>query len=363
MYTPLHNAIVGWFQASQEDLPWRHNRTPYTVWLSEIMLQQTQVTTVIPYYERFLAHFPDIDALAAASLDDVLRVWEGLGYYSRAHNLHRAAQVIVSELGGKFPNTVDGLLKLPGIGQYTAGAVASLAFGLDAPLLDGNLIRVFTRLFDIADDITQPQTRRALWTLAGQALPPGRTGIWNEGLMELGRRICTPRSPHCNACPVASNCEAWKHGVQGSRPVRQRKPRTPHFDVTAAVICRPDGQVLIAQRPLGGMLGGLWEFPGGKRQPAETLQECLAREIQEELGIEIEVGPQIAAIKHSYTHFRITLYAYICRLVNGDPRAIDCADWSWVTLGDLDRYAFPVTDRKIILVLKRSEPSVSELGQ
>lgn len=355
-YEPLHNALIGWFQANQEDLPWRQNRTPYKVWLSEIMLQQTQVSTVIPYYERFLSRFPDIDTLAAAPLDDVLKAWEGLGYYSRACNLHRAAQIVTSELGGEFPHTIEGLRRLPGIGQYTAGAVASLAFGLNTPLLDGNLTRVFTRLFDIADDVAQLQTKRALWNLADQVLPPGKAGIWNEGLMELGRRICAPRSPRCEDCPVARYCMARKRGHQELRPVRQRKPQTPHFDVTAAVIHRPDGHILIAQRPLSGMLGGLWEFPGGKCNPGESLPECLAREIREELGIEIEVGPQIAAIRHAYTHFRITLYAYACRLLSGTPQTIGCADLAWVTLADLDQYAFSATDRKIIAALRNGGP-------
>ena len=345
---PLHNALIGWFDANREDLPWRRDRSPYTVWLSEVMLQQTQVNTVIPYYERLLSRFPGIDVLARASLDDVLKAWEGLGYYSRARNLHQAAKVIVNELGGQFPSTVEDLLKLPGIGRYTAGAIASLAFSRDAPVLDGNLIRVFARLFDIADDITQPRTKRNLWDLAEKVLPSGRAGLWNEGLMELGRCICTPKSPRCSICPVDQYCQANKLGIQEARPVRSCKPATPHFDVTAAVIRRGDGLILIAQRPLGGMLGGLWEFPGGKQQSGETLPECLSREIREELGIDIRVGQQIAVVKHAYTHFRITLYAYLCDYIGGTPQAIECADWAWVTLGNLDNYAFPVTDRKII---------------
>jgi A/G-specific adenine glycosylase len=353
-YDSLHTALIGWFKANQEALPWRHDRSAYKVWLSEIMLQQTQVSTVVPYYERFLSRFPDVNALAAAPLEDVLKAWEGLGYYSRARNLHRCAQIIVREYEGIFPSTVASLGKLPGIGPYTAGAIASLAFGLDAPVLDGNLIRVFARLFDIDEDITQTQTKRRLWKLAEQVLPPGRAGVWNEGLMELGRRICIPRAPRCDQCPVSHYCRARQHSVQALRPVRQRKTRTPHFDVTAAVLYQPNGLILIAQRPLDGMLGGLWEFPGGKCQLGETLPECLAREMQEELGVEIAVGPQIAVIKHGYTHFRITLFAYLCRLVSGTPQTLGCADWKWVTLEEMDRYAFPATDRKIINVLKNN---------
>lgn len=348
----MHDALISWFEANRADLPWRRNRDPYHVWLSEVMLQQTQVATVVPYYERFVARFPTVAALAAAPLDDVLKLWEGLGYYSRARNLHRAAQKVVDDYGGEFPGSVDELLKLPGVGRYTAGAIASLAFGVDAPVLDGNVTRVLARLFNVEDDIGESRTKRELWALAEELLPPGRTGAWNEGLMELGRRICTPRSPDCAACPLAEYCEATRLGVQESRPVRQPKAKTPHYDVTAAVITGADGRLLIAQRPLDGMLGGLWEFPGGKRQPGESLAACLRREIREELDIEVEVGEQLATVKHAYTHFRITLYAFACRHVEGTPQAIGCADWTWVTRDELERYAFPATDRQIIAVLR-----------
>ena len=348
----LHDALITWFERNKADLPWRRTRDPYAIWLSEIMLQQTQVATVIAYYERFLARFPTVGALAAAPLDDVLKLWEGLGYYSRARNLHRAAQVIVEQHGGDFPASVDGLRALPGIGDYTAGAVASLAFGIDAPVLDGNVIRILARLFDIADDVTQTGTKQALWDLARQLVPARRAGPWNEGLMELGRVICTPRSPSCAACPIATFCRAREHNTQEQRPVKKRRARTPHYDVAAGVIRRDGGRFLIAQRRPDSMLGGLWEFPGGKREPGESLRECLQREIREELGIRIAVGDQIGTIRHGYTHFRITLYVFTCRYVSGDPQAIEVADWAWVTLDDLERYAFPVTDQKIIALLR-----------
>jgi A/G-specific adenine glycosylase len=348
----LHDDLIGWFTRHKADLPWRRTTDPYAIWLSEIMLQQTQVTTVIPYYARFLERFPTVGTLAAAPLDEVLKLWEGLGYYSRARNLHRAAQMIVTEFDGLFPASVEGLRKLPGVGDYTAGAVASLAFGLDAPVLDGNVMRIFTRLFDIEDDITQATTKKTLWALAGRLVPAGRAGPWNEGLMELGRRICTPKTPDCDHCPVAAHCETRRLGIQLERPVKAPRPKTPHYDVTAAVTRRDDGRLLIAQRPAEGMLGGLWEFPGGKREPGETLPECLRREIREELGIEIEVGEQIGTVRHAYTHLRITLYAFECRLVRGEPQALGCADWAWVTIDELDRYAFPVTDQKIIAMLR-----------
>ncbi len=355
----LHTALIDWFEANKADLPWRRTKDPYVIWLSEIMLQQTQVTTVIPYYQRFVERFPTVQDLAAASLDEVLKLWEGLGYYSRARNLHRAAQMVVEELGGEFPQSAEKLQELPGVGRYTAGAVASFAFGENVPVLDGNVIRILTRVFNIEDDVAQSATKRALWELAEEILPDGQAASWNEGLMELGRRICTPRSPQCESCPVADHCRAYQAGVQTQRPVKSPKAKTPHYDVTAGVIRRDDGRFIIAQRPLNGMLGGLWEFPGGKREPGESLPECLRREIQEELGIDIRVGPQIATVKHAYTHFRITLFVFECEHVSGEPQAIECADWIWATLDDLDRYAFPSTDQQIIDLLRKGGGQLS----
>ncbi len=350
--SPLHAALIVWFEAHREDLPWRHTGDPYAVWVSEIMLQQTQVAAVIPYFEQFIAQFPTVEALAAAPLGDVLKQWEGLGYYSRARNLHRAARMVIDQYGGKLPDTIDDLKKLPGIGPYTAGAVGSLAFGLDVPIVDGNIIRVLTRLYNIEDDITQSATRRKLWNLAGEIVPAGRAALWNEGLMELGRQICTPRNPDCEICPLAGHCEAHRLNIQHERPVRSARKTVPHVDVTAAVIREDGGKLLIAQRREDAMLGGLWEFPGGKREKGESLEDCLRREICEELGIEIAVEAQVTTIRHAYTHFKITLHVFECRRTNGEPQAVDCADWAWVTLDEVDRYAFPVTDQKIIATLR-----------
>jgi A/G-specific adenine glycosylase len=344
--------LLRWYDAAAVDLPWRRSRDPYHIWLSEIMLQQTQVTTVIPYFERFISAFPSVTALASAPLSDVLKRWEGLGYYSRARNLHRAAQVIVSEHKGKFPETAEALQKLPGIGRYTAGAIASIAFGERAAVLDGNVMRVLTRLYDIPDDITLAPTRRDLWGLAETLVPAERPGDYNQALMELGRTICRPRQPLCLACPVTAHCLAFQHGTQNQRPVKAPKPKTPHYDVTAGVVWNDSGQVLIAQRPAKGLLGGLWEFPGGKVDPGESLPDCLKRELREELAIEVEVGPLLISVKHAFTHFKITLYAFECRHLSGTPQALQCADWRWVRLADLDQFAFPRTDRKVIDALR-----------
>jgi A/G-specific adenine glycosylase len=344
---PVHSALLSWFESNRKDFPWRHTRDPYAIWISESMLQQTQVATVIPYYIRFIERFPTIFDLACSSLDDVLKLWEGLGYYSRARNLHRAAGIIANELGGQFPANVVQLRQLPGVGQYTAGAIASLAFDSDVPILDGNIIRVFARLLDFAEDVSLQMTVKKLWRVAEEWVPAGYAAHWNEGLMELGREICTPRVPACPDCPMSQYCLAFQHGTQNQRPVKAKKKTIPHFDVTAGVIFDNQGLILIARRPLGGLLGGLWEFPGGKQLENETLSDCLKRELIEELDIQVEVGVKVAMIRHTYTHFKITLHGFVCRHLSGDPVAIGCAEWKWVLPEDITRYAFPVTDQRI----------------
>lgn len=348
--------LLAWWDAGHADLPWRRTRDPYAVWVSEIMLQQTQIATVIPYYERWMARFPTIEALADASLDDVLKLWEGLGYYSRARNLHRAARQVVAE-GGRIPDTAAGLMRLPGIGRYTAGAIASIAFDEPAPVLDGNVIRVLSRLIDLPDDVTITSTRNKLWRLAAELVREDRPGDYNQALMELGQSVCLPANPLCLLCPLARVCLARQRGTQAERPVRPPRRRTPHYDVVAGIIWRdgaphPNGRFLITQRPLDGMLGGLWEFPGGKQEPGETLAAALRREIREELAVEIEPGELLTEVAHAYTHFRITLRALYAAYLGGEPQHLGVADHAWVTLADLDAYAFAVTDRKIITALR-----------
>ncbi len=316
------------------------------------MLQQTQVETVIPYYERFLTAFPTVEALAAAPLEDVLKLWEGLGYYSRARNLHRAAQIVAQDMGGRFPQTAEGLQQLPGIGRYTAGAIASIAFDQPAPVLDGNVMRVFARLTDLQADITLPETQKHLWQMAEDWLPAARAGDYNQALMELGRTVCKPRNPLCDTCPVQAHCLAYARGTQHERPVRAKRAATPHYDVAAGIIWNDRGRLLIAQRPLDGLLGGMWEFPGGKQEADETLQECLKRELQEELAIEVEVGELFTVVRHGFTHFRITLHAFTCRHTGGTPQAIHVRDFAWVLPGDLRRYSFGKADREIIAALE-----------
>jgi A/G-specific adenine glycosylase len=341
---PIVPLLLAWWDAGHADLPWRRrDGDPYATWIAEVMLQQTQVATVIPYYERWMARFPTVEALAAASLDEVLKMWEGLGYYSRARNLHAAAQTVVAEHDGRLPHTVPALRRLKGIGPYTAGAIASIAFARPAPVVDGNVTRVLSRLADLTADVTETKTKRVLWQRAASLVPQERPGDFNQALMELGQRICLPAAPRCHRCPLAAHCLARQRGTQLERPVRPPRKNTPHYQVAAGVIWRDDGRFLIAQRPLDGLLGGLWEFPGGKQDAGETLSQALRREIP--------VGEQFTRVRHAYTHFRITLHAFHARHRGGEPQHLGVADHAWVTRDDLERYAFAVTDQKIIASL------------
>jgi len=344
--------LLEWYERYQRDFPWRRTRDPYAIWVAEMMLQQTRTETVVGYYERFMGRFPSLTRLASAPLDDVLKAWEGLGYYARARNLHAAARYVMHELGGQIPSTHESLLTLPGVGRYTAAAVASIAFGQDAIALDGNLRRVLCRIFSVDDDPDRPTTQRRLEELAQAMLSPGRAGDFNQALMDLGATVCLPASPCCLLCPLTDRCQARRDGIQDLLPIHATRNQRPHRDVTAGVIWNHDGHFLISQRPVDAMLGGLWEFPGGKRLPCEDLTACLRREIDEELGIEISVGDLLCSVDHAFTHFHMTLYLYNCKWVSGTPQCLGCTAWRWVTLNDLDAFAFPVADQKIIAFLK-----------
>lgn len=338
--------LLEWYDRHARRLPWRDEPTPYRVWVSEIMLQQTQVKTVLPYFERWMQRFPSLEALAAATEQEVLQAWEGLGYYSRARHLHQAARQVQAQYGGQIPSDRQQLEALPGIGRYTAGAIASIAFGQDEAALDGNIRRVLARLFNVSIPARSPEGEKVLWALAHDTLPAGRSGDYNQALMDLGSSICTPRAPACLICPLTELCEARELGVQEERPVLEAKRAVPHYTVTAAVIHR-DGQVLIARRPENGLLGGMWEFPGGKVEPGETFPECLRREIREELGVEVLVGDPFGVYHHGYTHFKVTLHAFCCRLEAGEPQALHASAVIWATPGDLKRYPMGKIDRQI----------------
>lgn len=354
MSAEIRENLLAWYRQNKRDLPWRQARDPYVIWVSEIMLHQTQVTTVLPYYQHFLARFPTVFDLAQAPLADVLKAWEGLGYYARARNLHQAAQRIVAEHGGRVPDDDAALLKLPGVGGYTAGAILSIAYGRNRAAVDGNVLRVLSRVLHVTTDIADPATRREIESAATRLLPPGEAGDFNQALMDLGATTCLPRRPRCLLCPLSTICEANKLGIQELLPVRAPKKPVPHYQVAAAVIWRNDqgGEFLIAQRLPKGLLGGLWEFPGGKQELGEALPDCLRREICEELGFGITVGELLTVVEHAYTHFRITMHAFHCHRQEGEPQIIGVADWRWIMLDQVGDFAFSAADHKIIAALR-----------
>ncbi len=346
--------LLAWYGKHARQLPWREIRDPYATWISEIMLQQTRVDTVIPYFHNWLREFPTIHDLAEADEDQVLKAWEGLGYYSRARNLHKASRILIEKHDGKLPRNLKDLQNLPGVGRYTAGAIASIAYDIPAPILDGNLRRVLTRLFKIQTPIQTAATEKRLWKIAAELLPEHNPGDFNQALMELGALVCLPTKPDCSSCPLAADCLANQLGIQESLPIRKTKEPPPHFQVAAAVI-ENDGLVLLAKRPPDGLLGGLWEFPGGKQEGSESLPETLIREIREELELDIEVGEALGTFQHAYTHYSVTLHAFRCRGISDEVQLNYHTEVSWTELQALSSFPMGKLDRMIAHRLLDSE--------
>lgn len=360
MAAAFASALLNWYQAQQRALPWRGSDDPYHVWISEVMLQQTRVETVLPYYERWLECFPTVNSLAAASQQEVLALWEGLGYYSRARNLHRAAQKIMAEFGGQIPRTVAELRTLPGVGAYTAAAVASIAFGVDVAVLDGNVKRVLARLFNYSGDVKSLRGERELGTLAQSLLPPGRAGDFNQALMELGATICKPRAPACLLCPVREWCQAQRLGLQHARPVANKRAPAPHRVLAVAVI-RKRGRVLLTQRADDGLLGGLWAFPSVLLTEAEdgaspgsplNAARNLQHGVRQSLGIRVSVQAPLQTLEHAYTHFRVTAHVFDCDWLAGQPKSR--LRVKWLPISRLGRYPMGKIDRSIARHLARA---------
>jgi A/G-specific adenine glycosylase len=344
----FQQSLLSWYDTEKRDLPWRQTNDPYKILVSEVMLQQTQVDTVIPYYNRWMDRFDSVDKLASASLDEVLNLWEGMGYYTRAKNLHRAAQEIVIKYQGRFPETFSDLIKLPGIGNYTAGAVASIAFNRAVPAVDANVKRVISRLL-----CSQPPPQK-LWDTAQSLIDKDSPADFNQAMMELGALICISKNPLCKRCPVSSLCQAYKKGLQERFPPKRKSRKIEEIRTVLGILV-DNGKTYIQKRPLGGLWGGLWEFPGGKIEPGESPEEALYREIQEELGVEIIIIGREKDIRHAYTRFRVILSPYLCQLKGSDPLIPQAAEMRWVLPEELHRFAFPAANRKIIQVLKNDQ--------
>ncbi|USR90592.1 A/G-specific adenine glycosylase [Phormidium yuhuli AB48] len=353
----LRRSLLEWYGQQGRSLPWREEPTPYRIWISEVMLQQTQVKTVLPYFERWMQQFPDVQCLAQADLQTVLKAWEGLGYYARARNLHRSAQEICDRHHGKFPQTYDEVLALPGIGRSTAGAILSAAFGQAEPLLDGNVKRVLARL--VALPVPPSKALAHLWDLSSQVLDPQNPRDFNQAIMDLGATCCTPKNPACLLCPWRDDCQAYQTHTQSDFPMTESRSPLPHKQIGVAVIWNDHQQILIDRRPEEGLLGGLWEFPGGKLEAGESYPDCIRREIQEELAIEVEVGEHLITVSHAYSHFKVSLHVYHCRHLSGEPQALESQEIRWVTLEELDEFPFPKANSKIIAALREAQGTKS----
>lgn len=407
--TYFSERLLDWYRAHKRDLPWRRSRNPYHIWISEVMLQQTRVETVIPYFHRFVERFPTVEALADAPEEDVLKAWEGLGYYSRARNLHAAVREVKEQYGGQVPDTKEDFSSLKGVGPYTAGAVLSIAYNKPEPAVDGNVMRVLSRYFLLRDDVAKPATRVRLERLAKELIPQGAAGDFNQALMELGATVCTPKSPRCPACPVKEHCAGMLEGVADELPVKTKaKPPRPETRAVALIegTGALAGKVLVRRRPSEGLLAGLWELPhvlvpdveaaadGTGAAEAARLRERLA----DEFGLLVEPLGRMMDAEHTFSHIHWQLRVYRCRFVGlaghtlltaaaekaaaheqereawsaasdrplstasvqeaagagwsaGDTGALAAADGSelrWLDGGDMERYAFPNVFLKIL---------------
>lgn len=352
----IQRATADWFGRHARSLPWRENRDPYRVWLSEVMLQQTQVATVIGYFERFLAAFPTVRELAAADEQQVLRLWEGLGYYRRARQLHAAARQVVAAHDGQFPRQASTLRALPGVGRYTAGAVASIAFDEREPILEANTVRLLARLLAERREVTSGAVQQRLWSAAEELLPTRHVGLFNQALMEIGSLVCTPREPDCAACPLARECRSRAEGLVEQIPAPKRRPK--YEDITeAAVVVRHGAQVLVRLRGPDERWAGLWDFPRfplAAESPVERRDE-LRRKTAEHTGVSIEPGELLATIRHGVTRFRITLHCFEARRTPSATTARlapqHATEQRWVAVPELETLPLSVTGRKLAKLL------------
>ena len=342
----IQGKLIKWYQSNAREFPWRGLQDPYLIWISEVMLQQTQVETVIPYFQRWKDRFPDIQSVVLASEDDVLKAWEGLGYYSRARNIKKTSAIIYHQFGGVIPGTTHELKKLPGVGDYIAGAIASIAFGLNEPALEANGVRVVSRIYDFHGLVNRTGNKNILKDYLRELIPNGNAGGFNQAVMDLGSMVCLPVSPICKKCPIRKECLAFSRSTQRELPVIKGRPIKPHLEVVAAII-EKDDKVLIDKRPADGLLGGMWEFPGGKIEHGEDHPTALKRELKEELGIAVNLENSFGVYKHAYTHFKVTVYPYFVKIMNGDPKALEADKIEWVDINALHNFPMGKVDRNI----------------
>jgi len=358
----IQQNLLDWFSENARDLPWRKTYSPYHVWISEIMLQQTQMDRVIDYFSRWMKQFPDIASISRSKEGKILKLWEGLGYYSRARNIIRTADILNRQHNGELPQDFKLLLQLPGIGKYTAGAIMSIAFNKEHAIVDANIERVFARLFNLDKPVKDNKIHSFIWEKAEELLPSGRAREFNQALMELGALVCIPKNPRCKICPVGNFCLSLKKGVVNERPVLT-KPSQAIFIEMATGILIIAGRIFIQKRKPKGVWPNLWEFPGGRLEPGETPEMALVREYAEETQLQIGKLEKITTVKHSYTIYRVTLHCYFCSLTDDifNPVLHTAQEYSLINPEDLSKYAFPAGHRKLIDHLKNMHHPFLEL--
>ncbi len=353
----LRRSLILWYWKHHRPLPWRKTKDPYAIWVSEVMLQQTQVKTVIPYYQEFLDRFPNVNALARSDQQEVLKAWEGLGYYGRARHLRNAAKIIVTDYLGRLPRTWKQIRQLPGIGDYVAAAVLSIAFNQVYPVVDGNVKRVISRLLQIDTPVNKSSSYKRFYGIMKALIDPTQPGVFNQAMMELGALVCKPRQPLCTRCPLSNDCRSYRAHTVADYPKREPSRPTPEYRVAVGVV-RKNGNILITRRKSKGLLGGLWEFPGGKIRFDETPETACVREIKEEVNLTVNIDSFLTRVKHAYTHFKINVDVFICNYLSGTIKLNGPADYKWITLDQIDQYPFPKANHKFIPLLYEALPEI-----
>ena len=343
----IGRALLAWYEKHRRELPWRKSQDPYAVWVSEMMLQQTQVSTVIPYFRSWMERFPNVSALANAEESDVLHAWQGLGYYSRARNLRRAAQQMLQVHDGRVPELVSELLALPGIGPYSAGAIASIAYGHPEPLVDGNVIRVLCRLFALRGDPNRAPLKAAIWEHARELIPKQAAGDFNQSLMELGATVCTPRNPRCKLCPVANHCQALPQGLVDVLPELPARAKPTQVHMVAAVATRGSRVLVTKLRPDAPRWAGMWLFPNAELAASETPEAGVSRALHSSVGLRCEAKALVCVVRHTVTRFRITLDAYRATASGGVAKTLTVSECAWQDPRDLRGLAMPKAHRAI----------------
>ena len=368
----LRRLLLGWWEAhGRHTIPWKRRTDgscpapgqdldPYPIWVAEVMLQQTRLQVVLPYWQRWMAAFCSLECLALAEDYDVLLLWQGLGYYSRARRLHQGARQLVAAGAGltagtmagsedPWPRTLEGWLALPGIGRSTAGSILSSAFDLPFSILDGNVKRVLARL--TASPRPPARELQGFWRLSDQLLDPQRPRAFNQALMDLGATVCTPRNPSCGGCPWQGHCAAYAAGDPAAYPVKDAPRELPFQVIGVGVVRNGAGEVLIDQRLNEGLLGGLWEFPGGKQEPGEAIEATIVRELREELAIEAVVGEELISLEHAYSHKKLRFVVHLCTWLSGEPQPLASQQVRWVRPEQLSDFPFPAANARIIAAL------------